>query len=250
MNDIVRLSEDRVAYFDHDSTAVHAVSPVVNIVRSLLGSPTSVNLLDVGGGNGTFLDTMLNSMPESRGTIVEMSPAMAGKNASRHNKVVVCDNYLDWANRKLDSDERFDVIFFNFVLHHFVGDSWGSSVELQRKALEVSKSLLKENGVIVVYEIHYNGGVFDEITSKIIYGVSSSRILAPVAKIMGSNTAGFGVCFHSEPFWIDLFCKQGLVCKKEYVIMKGVFRGVLPKIHKFLLNIKSMNYKIHFIGSE
>ncbi|MBU6950772.1 class I SAM-dependent methyltransferase [Hahella sp. HN01] len=248
MNDIVRLSEDRVAYFDHDSTAVHAVSPVVNTVRSLLNNPASVNLLDVGGGNGTFLDTMLSSMPESRGTIVEMSQVMADKNTSRHNKEVVCDNYLDWANRKLDSNERFDVIFFNFVLHHFVSESWASSVALQRKALEVSRELLTKNGVIIVYEIHYNGGLYNEVTSKIIFGISSSRLLAPFAKFMGANTAGFGVCFHSEPFWKELYYNQGLVCKKEYLIMKGAFEGFMPKLHKVFLNIKSMNYKIHFVG--
>ncbi|WLQ15456.1 class I SAM-dependent methyltransferase [Hahella aquimaris] len=250
MNDIVQLSEDRVAYFDHDSTAVHAVSPVVNIIRALLNNPASVNLLDVGGGNGTFLDTMLSSMPESKGTIVEMSRAMADKNAPRHNKEVICDNYLDWADRKLDGDERFDVIFFNFVLHHFVGESWTASVELQNKALEISRRLLTRGGVIVVYEIHYNGGLFNEITSKIIYGVSSSKVLAPFAKLMGANTAGFGVCFHSEPFWRELFSKQGMICKKEHLIMEGAFQGVLPKIHKFFLNVKSMSYKIHFIGSE
>jgi len=103
-----------------------------------------------GGGNGTFLDSMLQAMPDATGTLVEMSQGMADKNAPSNRKAVICANFLDWATATAQSKQRFDVIFFNFVLHHFVGTHREESMRLQAQALQAAKSVLAKDGLIVV----------------------------------------------------------------------------------------------------
>lgn len=247
MAEIIQLAEDRVESFAHDSTAIHAVGPVVNAIRRFISGRDNYSLLDVGGGNGTFLDTMLQAMPEASGTLIEMSPGMAEKNITSPRKTVVCANFLDWAATTAQSAQRFDVIFFNFVLHHFVGKQRDESVHLQIQALQAAKMVLAEGGMIVVYEIHYNGLFHDESPSALIHALSSSAILSPVVKRLGANTAGFGVCFHSENFWRKLFGENGLKVVNEHLIVHGSFAGISSRIKQALLNIATMDYKIHFL---
>lgn len=250
MAEIIQLAEDRVESFAHDSTAIHAVAPVVNAIRRFIPVKENLSLLDVGGGNGTFLDTMLQAMPDATGTLVEMSLGMAEKNSTSNRKTVVCANFLDWAAKTTQSAQRFDVIFFNFVLHHFVGKHRNESIRLQTRALQGAKSVLAEGGLIVVYEIHYNGLFHDESSSALIHALSSSALLSPVVKRLGANTAGYGVCFHSENFWRRLFGEHGLKVANEHLIVHGSFAGMGSRIKQVLLNISTMDYKIHFLQIE
>jgi SAM-dependent methyltransferase len=247
MAEMIQLAEERVESFANDSTAIHAVAPVVSAVRQHVPAKAHLSLLDVGGGNGTFLDTMLQALPDATGTLVEMSQGMADKNAPSPRKAVVCANFLDWAAATAQSEQRFDVIFFNFVLHHFVGKRWDESNRLQAQALQAAKSVLARDGLIVVYEIHYNGLFNDELPSTLIHALSSSALLSPVVKRLGANTAGYGVCFHSENYWKKLFGENGLSVVNEHLIVHGSFAGISARIKQGLLNIATMDYKIHFV---
>lgn len=247
MAEIIQLAEDRVESFANDSTAIHAVAPVINSVRQHVPAKAHLCLLDVGGGNGTFLDTMLQAMPDATGTLVEISQGMADKNAPSNRKSVVCANFLEWAADIAQTEQRFDVIFFNFVLHHFVGKYRVESNRLQTQALQAAKSVLGKDGLIVVYEISYNGLLHDELPSTLIHALSSSTLLTPVVKRLGANTAGYGVCFHSENYWKNLFGENHLSVVNEHLIVHGRFAGISARIKQLLLNISTMDYKIHFL---
>jgi hypothetical protein len=250
MAEIIQLAEERVESFANDSTAIHAVAPVVSAVRQHVPTKGNLSLLDVGGGNGTFLDTMLQAMPDATGTLVEMSQGMADKNVQSPRKAVVCANFLDWAGSTAHCEHRFDVIFFNFVLHHFVGRNRAESIRLQALALQAAKLVLAKDGLIVVYEIHYNGLLHDEMPSTLIHTLSSSALLSPVVKRLGANTAGYGVCFHSENYWKKIFGENGLSVVNEHLIVHGSFAGISARIKQGLLNISTMDYKIHFLKIE
>jgi 2-polyprenyl-3-methyl-5-hydroxy-6-metoxy-1,4-benzoquinol methylase len=250
MAEVVKLAEDRVESFDHDATAVHTIAPAVDVIRRFVSAHRNLKLLDVGGGNGTFLDAMLKALPQATGTIVEMSKGMAEKNAMSDRKAIVCEDFLDWAVVAEKSAVQYDVVFFNFVLHHFVGKDRKQSMLLQQKALHAARELLAEDGLIVVYEIHYNGFLHDELPSSLIHTLSSSRTLAPLTKLFGANTAGYGVCFHSEVYWEKLFRCLGLRVAHGHVIEHGVFSGIRHRFLQIVLNIASMNYKIQFLQRE
>ena len=99
-------------------------------------------------------------------------------------------------------------------------------------------------------EIHYNGLFHEELPSSLIHALSSSPVLAPVVKRLGANTAGYGVCFHSESYWRKLYTQNGLDVVDEHLIVHGSFAGISARIKQILLNIGTMDYKIHFLQVE
>ena len=247
MAEIIELSDDRVENFDHDTTAITTAALIAGRINQAFSDRSALSLLDVGGGNGTFLDAMLLAMPrDSFGTIVEMSGPMVERNTTSERKCVIHANFLDWA-ASVDAAQRFDVIFFNFVLHHFVGKRRAESIRLQTRALNAAKALLSVGGLIVVYEIHYNGLFQHELPSKLIHLFTSSAALAPIVRRLGANTAGYGVCFHSETYWRTLFATSELRVVSEHCIVQGSFNGLNLRIKQLLLNISTLEYKIHLL---
>ena len=101
--------------------------------------------------------------------------------------------------------------------------------------------------MIVIYEILYNGSKGSDFPGRIIHTLTSSKLLENVIKKLGANTAGFGVCFHSENTWKELYANNDLEIKNDYLIVNGEFKGFSDKLKKLILQINSMSYKIHFL---
>ncbi|HEX3370509.1 MAG TPA: class I SAM-dependent methyltransferase, partial [Candidatus Cybelea sp.] len=106
-------------------------------------------------------------------------------------------------------DQRFDVVFFNLSLHHFIGKSYADTRRNQRNALAQAVSLLAPGGRLVVTENLYDGLVIDNLPGWIVYTLTASGFLAPVIKRLGANTAGCGVCYHSAGAWRNEFARLG-----------------------------------------
>jgi len=240
----VRLAEDRIEEFDNAATAQHTIDPVKEIIRRSIPRDNLV-FVDVGGGNGTFLDNLLQDFPHAKGVNIDRSPLMCEKNQTNERKTVHCGDFMSWSEQRTKENSRVDVVFFNFVLHHFVSSTHAESVAAQQAALEVASKILCDDGLIVVYEINYNGWLVDDFPGKLIHWFTSSRRLSLFVKAMGANTAGYGVCFHSERSWKYFFSKAGLSILHQHQIVSGEFRGFKPIMHKLVLNIRSMDYKIY-----
>jgi len=246
MSGFVKLSEDRVSEFDNHSTAEHTTGPIKSIVNQSIPRGDLL-LVDVGGGNGSFLDQLLKEFPDAQGINVELSAEMCGKNRENSRKTVVCDNFISWAKQQ-PIDKKVDVVVFNFVLHHFVSADYAESLKLQQAALNAASNILADDGMIIIYEINYNGVWIDDLPSRLIHAFTASRWMAPFVKALGANTAGYGVCFHSENYWKSLCQHIGLSVADQYMIQPGVFRGMKPILHKLALHIGSMNYQIFFLN--
>jgi SAM-dependent methyltransferase len=245
----VRLGEDRIEEFDSATTAEHTIEPVKEFIRRSI-KRNDLLFVDVGGGNGTFLDSLLRDFPRARGINVDASPSMCKKNRPDERKTVHCGDFSSWAGQRARTSSRVDVVFFNFVLHHFVSSTYPESVASQRAALEAASQIIPADGLVIVYEINYNGGLADDLPARLIYGLTSSRLLSPFARRMGANTAGYGVCFHSERFWKGLFLEVGLSVHYQHEIARGEFKGLKPAIQKLALNIQSMEYKLFCLGKS
>jgi SAM-dependent methyltransferase len=187
--------------------------------------------LDVGGGNGVFTDRVLDAFPQSAGVIVEPSQTLRERNVPRPSKTLVPGTFQAAA---LDPGSRFDVIFFNWVLHHFVGDSYAKTQALQRQGLADARSLLTDDGCVVVFENYYPGLLIDDLPSWIIYTLTASRLLTPFSRRLGANTAGVGVCFHSRAAWLAKVVQAGLVVEATH---PGYRYGNLTPLKRLLLHM-------------
>jgi len=188
-----------VEYVDKDMFT-HVKSALIKFMPS-----NSFSFIDVGGGNGQYADLILNKFPDSQVTIVEPDNYLLSKNSIRQRKTLIPGIYQDTQLGNC----KHDVVSFNWVLHHFVGKSYSQTIKYQNQGLEKAYHQLKPGGLLFIFENFYDGFIFKDLPSHIIHSMTASKVLQPVTKRLGANTAGVGVCFHSEQTWLEMLRQQG-----------------------------------------
>jgi SAM-dependent methyltransferase len=165
----------------------------------------SLNALDIGGGNGVFADRLLELPFIRKVTVLEREGTLLQRNRAHERKQLVHSSFEEFR-----PDERYDLIVLNWVLHHLVGDTYADSRANIAAGLQAAQRLLTPQGTILVYENMYDDWFNQNVSSFLIYQATSSKLLAPITRRLGANTAGVGVCFNSEKGWRSIFSKAGL----------------------------------------
>jgi SAM-dependent methyltransferase len=158
----------------------------------------SFRFLDVGGGNGRFCDRVLEAYPGSTAVLLDNSQQLLSRNTPHPRKTMAPHSV-----ERIDSlfSEKFDLIFFNWVLHHIVADNYATSRRAMSRALMMCSKQLRPGGKVSILENLYDGLLIDSLPSRLIYFLTSSRMLQPLTSRFGANTAGVGVCFLSRVMW-------------------------------------------------
>jgi SAM-dependent methyltransferase len=164
------------------------------------------SFLDIGGGNGLFSDKLLDNYPNATGTIIDNSQLLLSKNTANTRKTVICDSVQNLADIK----DKYDLVCFNWLLHHLVGNSYSETRNNISTAVDSAMSLLTPRGRLSICENMYNGLVIDWLPSRLIFVLTSSKAIASIIKRMGANTAGVGVCFLSYNQWVETIEKTSL----------------------------------------
>ncbi len=200
-----QLSDDQLATFDTE----YVTEPLWDILSRHIDKAHPdgrFNFLDIGGGNGVFADRLLDAYPDADGTVLDNSRLLLSRNLPNARKTL-----LEESAEHLDRlDRKYDVIFFNWVLHHLVGDGYRKSVEHAQRTLRNAAALLTRGGHISIFENMYNGWLVDNAPSHIIYGLTSARTIAPIIRRFGANTASLGVCFQSRSSWQRILGNAGV----------------------------------------
>lgn len=205
---VKKLSDDRLATFDHDYVSDAAFAAIRAHVDRDFPDGT-FTFIDIGGGKGFFSDRVLATYPLASGVVLDNAEMLLYQNHAHPRKRLVLGSGTDLG--ALFPGERFEVAFFNFALHHFVGRSYGETRLLQRESIREAGKLLGPRGRISVSEITYNGAAFDNLPSHVVFGLTSNKRLARYVKRLGANTAGIGVCFLSRRAWTDEFSRSGFI---------------------------------------
>jgi SAM-dependent methyltransferase len=191
------------------------------------------SFLDVGGGNGAFTDLLLNRFPGARGVLIDNGEALLSINKPHPRKTTLCESALDIERRF--KGQHFDLICFNWLLHHLVLRSYRSTCALQARIVAAARDLLSKQGRLCVFENLYDGILVDALPGWVTYQLTSSEILSPIVKRLGANTAGCGVCFRSRSGWEALFLQLGLDIK--HFQMYGHLS--IGKLRRVALHIRS-----------
>jgi ubiquinone/menaquinone biosynthesis C-methylase UbiE len=206
---VKQLGDERLANFDHDYVSDAAFDAIAAQI-DLAFPDGRFTFLDVGGGKGFLASAILDAYPEASGVVLDNSALLLAENVASPRKRLVFGSGTDL--RELFPDERFDVVFFNFALHHFIGRGYGDTRRLQRESLRAARTMLSPRGRIAVSEISYNGpfAPLDNLPSHVVFALTASTALAPLVARLGANTAGTGVCFLSRNAWRSTFAECGL----------------------------------------
>jgi Methyltransferase domain len=164
------------------------------------------SFLDVGGGNGVFADRLLEYYPMSRGAVLDNSQLLLNKNVANSRKTIICDS----VENLNELETKYDLICFNWLLHHLIGNSYVETRKNISTAINTVIPLLTDRGRVSIFENMYNGSVIDGLPSLLIFTLTSSKAIAGFTKKMGANTAGVGVCFLSQKQWVQVLDKTSL----------------------------------------
>jgi hypothetical protein len=210
--------------------------------------PEAARILDLGGGNGKFLDGLLCYFKSWRGTLLDVSPGLAAINVPMDRKQIVIGSVGDLD--KLLPGQKFDVITVNWLLHHLIGSNYAACERNCVATLRACGAVLARNGYIVVSENMFDGFFETNIPSFVIYCIT--RIRAPwFVKISRRyfNTAGIGVCFRSRKSWRKIFREAGLDIAIEDQGRLWALTGKRGSMNR-LLGIRAIYHRHFYLQSN
>jgi ubiquinone/menaquinone biosynthesis C-methylase UbiE len=114
-------------------------------------------------------------------------------------------------------EKTFDYIFCNLVFHHLLGEDFKSSEKIRETVLTKIGKVLKDDGHVGIIEIFNDGFIVDSISCRILYNLTSmtNPVMVKIFRILGSYSAGVGVCMLSKKMWKRLIGKCNLKIVQE-----------------------------------
>jgi hypothetical protein len=196
------LSGEQLEAFYHDEF----VQDQLRDFQQLLGSQAaSGTVKDIGGGCGFFARQLAQRTGR---TVMVIDADPASIDACRAAGIDA--EVGDALQPRVEGTE--DVVCFNLILHHLVGDSELLTRDLQQRALAAWRS--QPRAVFVneyIYESYLPGW-----SGRLIYEITKSRILSGLARMVAAlvpslkaNTFGVGVRFRDRREWLQLFAAAG-----------------------------------------
>lgn len=195
--------------------------------------------VDLGGGSGAFCDNVLADFPDSNGVLLDNAEILLERNKSHPRKRLINESVENLTH--VLQQERFDLVFLNGVLHHFVCSSYRDTREMQRSVLRDSIALLTPGGRISIFENLAESFVGDGFPGAFIHYLTRSKLLAPITGRLGANTAGTGVCFLSRRQWTREFQQLGM----RSVAVTTDTTPEIPLYKRMVLNLRDFP-RAHF----
>ena len=243
MNELKQLSADQLETFNTEYVNGVFWDEIVNMLDKHFETG-KFTFLDIGGGNGVFTDRILNHYPLSNGIILDNAPNLIEINTQHTRKTIIMDSVenLD----KYLSTYNVDVVFINWVLHHLVSNTYKKT----RINIENTLKIIKNNKhikYVSIFENMYNGIIFDSLPSKLIFQITSLKLIKHFARKMGANTAGIGVSFLSKKMWIKIFSN---IFGYANIYFTDFHHWEVPLIRKIFLHIKNIHMSLIWIKNE
>ncbi len=186
-------------------------------------------IVDIGGGCGYFARQISDLHPR----IKVYETDLKSIETCRANGIEAHLN--DATHPRIEGNER--LICLNLILHHLIGNGEAATRQLQQAAIKHWK-----NQYLFVHEYCYESFFGGELSGRLIYLITSSRLLSLVGKLVSkfipslrANTFGVGVRFRSSPEWIKFFKQSGF---KTLGVVHGESEDI--SLARRLLLIKSI----------
>lgn len=198
------LSAEQTHEFYHDEFVSDQVGGFLRALRPSLRHGDLV--VDVGGGCG-FFAAALSGRAGVATRVLDMDQASIAACSAAGIDAQLTDALMP----EIRGDET--VACLNMVLHHLVGSSDAQTRSLQVAALSAWRSQVRH---VFVNEYVYESYVAPGWAGKIIWGVTSNRLLSALARVaatvmpsLRANTLGVGVRFRPVVEWLVIFDEAG-----------------------------------------
>jgi SAM-dependent methyltransferase len=213
------INEHQQDHYEYsEMVAVQYQLNACSAILTEMKTRNALRFLDIGGASGILALELRKIFPDKNCEIVVLDSTQY-KNWERDaDKITfVQGSAIDLT--KLFDCGTFDLIFANNVFHHFVCSSYGKTRTEQKAIMQQVAAVLKHNGKLFIHDWFYDGMIHDQTASRILYALTTPSFppLVKICKMLGSHSAGVGVCFLSKKMWLDLFASANLgVESSEY----------------------------------
>jgi hypothetical protein len=182
-------------------------------------------LYDLGGGNGSFCDSMISRLPTTRAVNVEISEALININKKNQSKTVMKQSLLDFLPQ-----EKADLVSLNYVLHHLVGNDIRASYALVARSLHNARRMIDDHGTLLIFENVIVGRISDELSTRVLFSATSSRWMARVSRRLGANTGGVGVLYLGEAQLKRLVEAAGFRLRERFMLRQPRRNAILNAV--------------------
>ncbi len=191
----------------------------------------SINILDIGGGNGNFSKLVTLNCPNTNITILDPSEKLLSKvNNPKINKVV----------GKLPNDIpleiEFDFIHIKEILHHITGNTIFKSKTLVKESLNNLKNFLSDDGFLLIHELYYEGFVIPKFPNYLIFYLLKLQNM-------------FNIKIPTKEFILGLYINFYTGKELKLMLNECGFRIIDCKIDKFSNNTQK-TYVIKRLGKD
>jgi SAM-dependent methyltransferase len=201
-------------YENYEKKSIENYLDKFSVVLEFYKAKQEINILDIGGASGYFAMGLYKYFNEKNCKIVVFDSTKYDTWSAFSDKIDFVESSVDNLG-KYFLDETFDIVFANRVFHHFVRNTWKETIGGINKVIGTIYSKLKKDGYFCILDHFYNGFMFDKITSKIVYSLTSCNIsvIKYICKKFGAESAGVGVCFLSKKMWKNILAKNDFKIK-------------------------------------
>jgi len=231
-----KLSIEQIEAFYHGDFVVDQVK---HFTESFDPQYKFSRVVDVGGGYGYFAHQLKNTKKYTV-TVIDTDPAsIAACKASG-----ISASFGNALSPEITGKE--DIVCFNLILHHLVGNTEEITLDLQKKALSVWHTKAK---AVFVNEYIYESYI-GNLAGWLIYQITKNHFLSAIARAVSkfipslqANTLGVGVRFRGHQEWINIFEAVG------YNVKLSIYgqEEVVSFARRFLLikNIRRDSFILH-----
>lgn len=218
-NKIRQLNNQAIEQFDQEYVNDFQWEKIQNLINKSF-SQNNFCFLDIGGGNGKFADRILATYPLSSGTILDNADILLSLNKTDPRKKLVLGSVEDLT--ELFVNCKYDLIFFNWTLHHFVKDSYAETRRSQAEALINASNLLSGIGYISVFENIYDGiflKIYQVISSSVLHLV---KLLPRYSKKWVLIQQGVEFVFYQKNNGMRLLKKPSYLFRNIRILINGL----------------------------
>jgi ubiquinone/menaquinone biosynthesis C-methylase UbiE len=199
--------------------------------------------LDVGGGIGTFANSILNLNDNIQSIDVVDPSIQAHLNFVEHQKTTLIKGHMS----NINNSNTYDFITVNLVCHHIISHSNIDTFEAQVNFLKDASNFLEAQGVLLLEENIYESYLFEDLCGRLIYEITSLRGIEKITRKLGANTAGEGVRFHSDTTWRKIFARSGFKVVQTH---DNLWEGGMPIWQKIPLLCKNRYQRIYVLQKD
>jgi len=205
-----KLSNEQIEAFYHDLFVEAQTRHFISLIKSVSADKVVV---DIGGGCGHFAKS-LSQIGAHRLRVVDMDAISI--DACKHAGISAIQG--DAISPHVVGDE--DIVCFNLILHHLVGNSEQITLELQRKALSVwrphVRAVFVNEYIYESYLPNFSGWLIFQITKSSVLSWIGQKI-SIVIPTLKANTFGVGVRFRAHDEWRRVFSSAGYLVKDSVI---------------------------------